>query len=43
MGLPPETPHPALDETIATVIRTARQRGVCVGQSAETTSRGRCG
>lgn len=35
MGLPPEVAHPALDEVIATVIRKARQRGVCVGQSAE--------
>lgn len=35
MGLPPEAAHPALDEAIATVIRTARQQGVCMGQSAE--------
>ena len=35
MGLPPEVAHPSLDEVIATVIRTAQQRGVCVGQSAE--------
>lgn len=35
MGLPPEAPHPSLDEVIATVIQKARQRGVCVGQSAE--------
>lgn len=35
MGLAPEAPHPSLDEAIATVIQKARQRGVCVGQSAE--------
>jgi hypothetical protein len=35
MGLPPEAAHPSLDEAIATVIRKARQRGVCVGQSPE--------
>jgi 2-dehydro-3-deoxyglucarate aldolase/4-hydroxy-2-oxoheptanedioate aldolase len=35
MGLPPEAAHPSLDEVIAMIIRTARQRGVCVGQSAE--------
>jgi 2-keto-3-deoxy-L-rhamnonate aldolase RhmA len=35
MGLPPEKSDPSLDEAIATVIRTARQKGICVGQSAE--------
>jgi 2-keto-3-deoxy-L-rhamnonate aldolase RhmA len=35
LGLAPEAPHPALEEAIATVVRKARQRGVCVGQSAE--------
>jgi 2-keto-3-deoxy-L-rhamnonate aldolase RhmA len=35
MGLPPETAHPALDEAVATVIETARRKGICVGQSAE--------
>ncbi len=35
LGLPPEAAHPALEEAIATVVRKARQRGVCVGQSAE--------
>jgi 2-keto-3-deoxy-L-rhamnonate aldolase RhmA len=35
MGLPPEAADPALNEAIETVIRTARERGVCAGQSAE--------
>jgi 2-keto-3-deoxy-L-rhamnonate aldolase RhmA len=35
MVLPPEAAHPSLDEAIATVVRKAQQRGVCVGQSAE--------